>query len=51
MSEFVGQIGQILDIEDGMYRVYLETPVFVPGVGEVTNDLWEGSLLHTIRGL
>lgn len=54
MAEFVGQIGTIIDNteRDGharMYRVRLDTPVSIPGVGEVDNDLWQGSGLKAVR--
>jgi hypothetical protein len=49
MSEFIGQTGRVQGKEDGLYRVILDTPVTVPGVGIVTSDLWEPRLLRTIR--
>lgn len=53
MSEFVGQTGTIVDAEksgrDTYYRVELDEPVEVRGVGLVTDDLWTGPLLKTIR--
>ena len=51
MSEFIGQLGTIVDYErrDRLYRVELDEPVYVPNVGEVRDDLWEGRLLKTIR--
>jgi hypothetical protein len=32
-----------------MYRVRLHGPVDVPGVGEVTDDLWQGNALKAVR--
>jgi hypothetical protein len=32
-----------------MYRVRLHEPVEVPGVGEVTDDLWQGTALKAVR--
>jgi hypothetical protein len=32
-----------------MYRVRLHEPVEVPGVGEVTDDLWQGAALKAVR--
>jgi len=49
MPEFFGQTGTITDIEDGMYRVRLDTPVCIPGVGLVRDDLWEGHFLKTLK--
>jgi hypothetical protein len=55
MKEFVGQKGMIVDIEkDGrttMYRVRLQTPVEIPGVGLVKVDIWEGRSLKSARSL
>jgi hypothetical protein len=52
MKEFVGRLGTIVG-EEGtrprMYRVRLHEPVEVPGVGEVTDDLWQGNALKTVR--
>ncbi len=54
MSEFVGRLGTIIDYSerDGrvtMYRVRLDTPVIIPSVGEVEDDLWVGSFLRSIK--
>jgi hypothetical protein len=53
MKEFIGQTGVIVDVEkDGwqkLYRVELDDPVDVPMVGRITDDLWEGRFLKTIR--
>jgi hypothetical protein len=49
MTEFVGQTGTVQGKEDGLYRVILDTPVMIPGVGRVTSDLWEPRLLRTLR--
>jgi hypothetical protein len=52
MKEFVGRLGTIIG-EEGtrprMYRVRLHEPVEIPGVGEVTDDLWEGPALKAVR--
>jgi hypothetical protein len=51
MREFVGQTGTIISEEGSnpkMYRVRLDNPVNIPGVGKVTDDLWEGNLLKKI---
>jgi hypothetical protein len=55
MPEFVGKCGEIRGNHerDGttvMYRVRLDEPVMIPGVGEVSDDLWAGSFLKTLRG-
>lgn len=55
MQEFVGKTGTIVDAEKMgrhepiYYRVRLDTPVDIPGVGQVRDDLWQGHLLKTIR--
>ncbi len=55
MQEFVGKTGTIVDAqkmgrhEPIYYRVRLDTPVNIPGVGQVRDDLWQGHLLKTIR--
>jgi hypothetical protein len=59
MREFWGQTGTIIGYEnygggigsslDGpFYRVKLDSPVEVDGVGMVEDDLWIGALLKTI---
>ncbi len=52
MKQFVGKIGTIVNVElDGrtkMYRVKLDKPVEIPGVGLVEDDLWAGQYLKTI---
>lgn len=48
MKEFIGQTGEIMYKEGNMYRVRLDRPVNIPGIGLVTNDLWEGRLLREI---
>lgn len=46
MKEFHGKTGRISHIEgegrDRAYRVHLESPVHVAGVGKVHSDLWQG---------
>jgi hypothetical protein len=49
MKEFVGQTGVIIDKEGKQYRVKLDVPVEVTGVGTVTSDLWEPAMLKVIR--
>ena len=50
---FNGQKGTVVGYEkDGstvLFRVLLDTPVHVEGVGSVKDDLWAGSFLKTIR--
>jgi ribosomal protein L21E len=46
MKEFHGKTGRIIGKEGKMYRVKLDEPVEIPGVGQVTNDLWEPSMLR-----
>jgi hypothetical protein len=53
MSEFIGQTGTVSYPEkDGrvtLYRVRVDEPVDVTGVGLVCDDLWEGRFLKAIR--
>jgi hypothetical protein len=53
MPEFVGMTGTITGMEmDGrnkMWRVKLDRPVDVPGVGPVTDDLWTSEFLKPLR--
>jgi hypothetical protein len=52
MKEFIGRLGTIVGEEGSrprMYRVRLHEPVEVPGVGEVTDDLWQGNALKAVR--
>jgi hypothetical protein len=40
---FEGQLGTIIDIEDGrpkMFRIRLDSPVAIEGLGLVRDDLW-----------
>lgn len=53
MTEFVGSTGRVVDNteRDGrttMYRVRLDVPVNVPGVGLVTDDLWAVEYLKKV---
>jgi hypothetical protein len=48
MKEFVGKMGLITHKEDKLYRVKLDEPVEIPGVGEVYDDLWETQYLTQI---
>ena len=47
MSEFVGKIGTVVGRDGMLLRVRLDEPVNVPGIGLVTDDLWEPRLLKT----
>lgn len=50
MTKFVGQTGRILYKEyGGMYRVQLDTPVNIPGIGLVRDDIWESQYLKRIK--
>jgi len=55
MQEFVGKTGTIIAAEKlgkhepMYYRVRLDTPVEIPLVGLVRDDLWQGHMLKTIR--
>jgi hypothetical protein len=48
MREFHGKTGRIIGQEGKQYRVRLDTPVEIPGVGEVEDDLWDGNLLMSL---
>ena len=49
MPQFYGKTGRIVGIEVGMYRVRLDEQVIIPGLEPVTDDLWEGRYLQTLR--
>lgn len=54
MTEFVGRTGEIVSNHerDGctvMYRVRLDEPVEIPGVGRVKDDIWSGEFLKGIK--
>jgi hypothetical protein len=49
--EFIGKTGEIFAKEGNLYRVYLDQPVDVAGIGRLRDDLWEGSALKTLRPL
>jgi hypothetical protein len=51
-KEFEGSYGAVVDMERGiptMYRVKLDRPVFIAGVGMVRDDLWHSSYLKKER--
>jgi len=54
MSEFVGKTGEVVDVENyggsggSYFRVLLDEPVYVEGVGEVTDDLWQDQWLRRV---
>lgn len=57
MPEFVGRTGHVYNIEyDGggrgkhkMYRVMLDKPIHIEGIGEVTDDIWAREHLKVTR--
>lgn len=53
MPEFVGSVGTIIGEErDGgtrMFRVHLDTPIVINGIGPVTDDLWSSAHLRKVR--
>jgi hypothetical protein len=53
MREFVGKDGTIIGYETDhrttMYRVRLDAPVEISGVGTVKDDLWAGKYLRNLR--
>lgn len=49
MKEFHGKTGIISRKESGQYRVRLDTPVHVQGVGHVKDDLWDSHHLKKIK--
>ena len=49
LPAFIGQTGVIVDKEGKLYRVKLDQPVTVDGVGIVTSDLWEPAKLKVIK--
>lgn len=55
MSEFIGATGYIAshgyeDARDRLYRVRLDRPVMIEGVGLVQDDLWGPDFLKPLRG-
>ena len=48
-AHFHGKTGRIQHKDGNQYRVKLDTAVHVPGVGHVTDDLWDGNLLKKIK--
>lgn len=53
MPEFHGKTGVIIEDseKDGritMYRVQLDSPVYIEGVGDVEDDLWPASMLKKL---
>ncbi len=51
LVEFVGKTGEIVAKEGDLYRVYVDEPVDVAGIGRIRDDLWEGSALETLMPL
>jgi len=53
MAEFIGQTGTViaeqLDGQTKLYRVELDSPVEVEGLGRVADDLWARPYLKPIR--
>lgn len=49
MPAFHGKTGRITGVEMGMYRVVLDEAVEIEGLEPVTDDLWEGQFLKTVR--
>lgn len=45
-AAFEGHYGTVRDKEMGMYRVRLDEPVTIEGVGRVTSDLWSSEYLR-----
>ncbi len=50
MKEFIGKEGTVrgyeMDAKTKLYRVYLDEPVDIPGVGLVGDDLWSSEFLR-----
>jgi hypothetical protein len=55
LAEFIGQTGTVIDAEaqgrgrPTLFRVRLDEPVNVAGVGLVEDDLWQRAGLRTLR--
>lgn len=52
MREFAGKTGRVVGTEkcgELYYRVRLDDPVFINGVGKVTDDLWTARFLRKVR--
>ena len=48
---FIGKTGQIVGKEGNLYRVHLDEPVDVAGIGRVRDDQWEDSALKALMPL
>jgi hypothetical protein len=54
MKEFVGRTGTVYGDDpeyDGLWRVRLDSPVQIPDVGTVTDDLWKRNLLKIVKAI
>lgn len=53
MPEFAGKTGCVLHTEmcgrDRYYRIRLDEPVNIDGVGRVTDDLWTAGFFKKVR--
>lgn len=52
MPEFVGKTGRVVGTEkygELFYRVQLDTPVYIEGVGRVGDDIWTARFMRRIR--
>ena len=50
MKQFVGKTGVILWSESaGFYRVKLDEPIEIDGIGTIGDDVYEDALLRRIR--
>ena len=50
LPEMIGKTGKVIGKEGKMLRVRFDTPIYIEGIGEVFDDLWEPRLLKTISG-
>lgn len=52
MPEFKGATGRVAGTErcgELFYRIELDEPVYIPGVGRVGDDLWTARFLKKVR--
>lgn len=53
MKEFAGKTGRVVHKEklgrERYYRIRMDKPVDIPGIGRVTDDLWTSKFLRKVH--
>lgn len=53
MKEFAGKTGRVVHEEmlgrERYYRIRMDEPVNIPGLGRVTDDLWTSKFIRKVR--